>query len=221
VVLFLFLFIDRIADTGTMAALNADAPREGKPKQTHLPLPPLCTSLPPVAEAETEIETMTITLVQEKAIDSIITSSEPHTQHNPAHPTIEDYDPHIGAKPCSPFYRHATPSSKLSRLTSQRKRSRSVGMVTSPIDDLEGGAPAWQRLYDDEAKNTPSRESKLWVQEKRHCDCLSGLSKRRRMAVKIAIAVVVLGSMVAIALGITAAVGGGVWSGDHQQERFG
>jgi hypothetical protein len=206
-----------------MAAPNPDAPSEGRPKQTHSPLSPLSTSLPPVAEAEAEIETMTITLVKEKAIDPIITSCE-RTQHHTQSATtttttIEDYDPHVGAKPCSPFYRHATPSSKLSRLTSQRKRSRSVGMVTSPIDDLEGGAPAWQRLYDDETRNT--RESKLWAQEKRHCDCLSGLSKKRRMAVKIAIAVVVLGSMVAIALGITAAVGGGVWSGDHQQERFG
>ncbi|KAJ0417930.1 hypothetical protein BJY00DRAFT_315528 [Aspergillus carlsbadensis] len=205
--------------------MAAPAPSEGKPKRTASPLPPLTTSLPPVAEAE--VETMTITLVHEKASDPIITC-EPHTQHhNQTHSaphtqsttTTEDYDPHIGAKPCSPFYRHATPSSKLSRLTSQRKRSRSMGMVTSPIDDLEGGAPAWQRLYDDETRNT--RESKLWVQDKRHCDCLSGLSKRRRMAVKVAIAVVVLGSMVAIALGITAAVGGGVWSGDHQQERFG
>ncbi|KAL3465018.1 hypothetical protein BJX64DRAFT_285884 [Aspergillus heterothallicus] len=217
------------------------APSEGKPKQTDSShLSPLSSSLPSVAEAE--IEPVTVSLVheiliheKETPIEPIITTCEIETQahqqhayhhyltqpthHHPQATTQEDYDPHVGAKPFSPFYRHATPSSKLSRLTSQRtKRSRSVGLVTSPIDDVEGGAPAWRRLYDDEAGN--KRESKLWAQEKRYCDCLGGLSKGRRMAVKIAIAVVVLGSMVAIALGITAAVGGGVWSGDHQQEKF-
>ncbi|KAL2825887.1 hypothetical protein BJY01DRAFT_230001 [Aspergillus pseudoustus] len=212
-----------------MTALNPVVPGEDKPKQTDSPLAPLSTSLPSVAEAE--IEPVPVSLVDEKATDPIITSSElepqqitQHTQHltvsthHTQSTTQADYDPHIGAKPYSPFYRHATPSSKLSRLTSQRKRSRSVGMVTSPIDDVEGGVPAWQRLYDDETRNT--RESKLWTQERRYCDCLSGMSKRQRMALKIAIAVVILGSMVAIALGITAAVGGGVWSGVHQQEKL-
>lgn len=37
------------------------------------------------------------------------------------------------------------------------------------------------------------------------------------MAVKATIAVVTVGTMVAIALGITAAVGGAVWKSDTQQ----
>lgn len=147
---------------------------------------------------------------------------EPHSEPVPA--PQPDYDPSIGAKPYSPFYRHATtPSaaSAIARLTSQRKRTRSFG-IASPIDDLESGSrPPWKRLSDDEARNmsTTNRESKLWAQKKRHFDCLSGLTKKQRMAVKIVIAVVVVGSMVAIALGITAAVGGGVWSGNHRSEQ--
>ncbi|KAL2822086.1 hypothetical protein BJX63DRAFT_378032 [Aspergillus granulosus] len=204
-----------------MTAPNPRDPSGGNAKQREF-------SFPLLSVEEVETKPVAVTIVQEKVMDPIITSCESdpqhtlhHTEltHNAGSTTQEDYDPHIGAKPYSPFYRHATPSSKLSRLTSQRKRSRSVGMVTSPIDDVEGGAPPWRRLYDDEATNT--REPKLWVQEKRLCDCLGGLSKRQRMVVKIAIAVLILGSMVAIALGITAAVDGGVWSGDRQQERIG
>ncbi|KAL4936133.1 hypothetical protein BDV06DRAFT_112264 [Aspergillus oleicola] len=140
----------------------------------------------------------------------------------------KDYDPHIGALPSSPFYRHATPSSKFARLTSQRQRSRTFGVgKCTPIDDIEGQNPPWQKLYDDEARNTnPNsrtniRELKLWAKKKRYFDCLAGLTKAQRLWVKIAIAVVILGCMVAVALGITKAVGGGVWSGEHQSETFG
>ncbi|KAL4923880.1 uncharacterized protein BDV17DRAFT_295971 [Aspergillus undulatus] len=149
----------------------------------------------------------------------------------------KDYDPSIGAHPSSPFYRHATPSSKLAHLTSQRKRSCTMTIGTcSPIDDLEGQRLPFKRLYDDEARNTNTttdettglttnananiRELKLWAQKKRYCDCLAGLSKRQRLWVKIAMAVVIVGSMVAVALGITAAVGGGVWSGHNQSEKL-
>ncbi|KAL4983387.1 hypothetical protein BDW68DRAFT_181647 [Aspergillus falconensis] len=148
----------------------------------------------------------------------------PQPEHPQQQP--EEYDPSIGAKPYSPFYRHATPSSKLSRLASQRKRSKSITVgVGSPIDDIEGQRPPWQRLYDVEEGQSEGRDSKtklkLWAQKKRYCDCLSALSKGQRMAVKIAIAVVLLGSMVAVALGITAAVGGGVWRGENHTEQLG
>jgi hypothetical protein len=43
------------------------------------------------------------------------------------------------------------------------------------------------------------------------------LTRKQRVAVKAVIALVTLGSMVAIALGITVAVGGGVWKSDHQR----
>ncbi|KAL4804426.1 hypothetical protein BDV18DRAFT_31044 [Aspergillus unguis] len=155
--------------------------------------------------------------VEEKAADPVTTLlSSPVLSTPPPPPIEEDYDPSIGAKPHSPFYRHATPSSKLARLTSQRKRSRSVA-ITSPIDEAAANTP-WHRLYDDEALNR--NESKLWMRKKRYWDCLAGLSKGQRLMVKIALAVVIVGSMVAVALGITAGVGGGVWKGDNQSEPF-
>ncbi|KAL4739863.1 hypothetical protein BDV11DRAFT_214864 [Aspergillus similis] len=155
-------------------------------------------------------------------VDSAPSSLEPEQPQQPP----EEYDPSIGAKPYSPFYRHATPSSKLARLASQRKRSKSIPVgVGSPIGDIGGQRPPWQRLYDVEEGQTEGRDSrtklKLWAQKKKYCDCLSGLSKGQRMAVKIAIAVLLVGSMVAVALGITAAVGGGVWRGENHTEQLG
>ncbi|CBF85640.1 predicted protein [Aspergillus nidulans FGSC A4] len=161
--------------------------------------------------------------VQEKPPD--VDSPSPLEPEHPQQ-TLEEYDPSVGAKPCSPFYRHATPSSKLARLAPQRKRSKSIPVgVGSPIDDLEGQRPPWQRLYDVEEGQTEGRDSrtklKLWAQKKKYCDCLSGLSNGQRMAVKIAIAVLLVGSMVGVALGITAAVGGGVWRGENHTEQIG
>ncbi|KKK16901.1 hypothetical protein P175DRAFT_0520138 [Aspergillus ochraceoroseus IBT 24754] len=130
----------------------------------------------------------------------------------------DDYDPFAGAKPCSPFYRHATLLHKVDRLTIQPKRSRSV--EENPTDNEESRV-LWRRLDDDEAPDQRGRGPKLWVQEKRRCDCMQGLTKKQRLLVKVAVAVITVGSMVAIAVGITAAVGGGVWKPDHQQKAFG
>jgi hypothetical protein len=60
------------------------------------------------------------------------------------------------------------------------------------------------------------RSSKLWAKKKRRFDCLSSLSKKQRLAIKILIAVIIVGTMVGVALGITAAVHGGVWKSNNQ-----
>ncbi|KAL4978714.1 hypothetical protein BDW66DRAFT_148926 [Aspergillus desertorum] len=184
---------------------------EEEPKQT-TPPPPLPEPQPVIADEKKqpdpvqEPRVFAVSVLEKQTnVLSDPLSSQPEHQQQP-----EDYDPSIGAKPYSPFYRHATPSSKLVRLASQRKRSKSIPLgVGSPIDDIEGQRPPWQRLYDVEEGQSDGRDSKtklkLWKQKKRYCDCLSGLSKGQRMAVKIAIAVVLLGSMVAVALGTTAA----------------
>ncbi|KAB8239519.1 hypothetical protein ETB97_000743 [Aspergillus alliaceus] len=124
-------------------------------------------------------------------------------------PVAQDYDPTVGAKPYSPFYRHATPSiAAMERLNAPNK---SPNIRTS---DLESG---W-RPSDDSANR---RSSKLWANKKRHCDWLRGMTRGQRIAVKAAIAILTLGTMVGIALGITSAVGGGVWKSDHQQGTIG
>ncbi|KAL4908883.1 hypothetical protein BDW74DRAFT_73868 [Aspergillus multicolor] len=213
-------------------------PNKAKAKQTPTPTP-----TPPPLEAQSqplmgnekrpsecdrdqdqdqEPKTLSIS-VQEKSSDL---DWEPIVTDNIDIQQADEYDPSVGAKPSSPFYRHATPSSKLARLASPRRRSHSIRVgVGSPIDDIEGQRPPWYRLYDVEEGREETTDSKrklkLWVKKKKYSDCLSGLTKRQRMAVKIAVAVVLVGSMVAVALGITAAVGGGVWRGENQTEKLG
>ncbi|BAE58347.1 hypothetical protein F9C07_1926 [Aspergillus flavus] len=129
---------------------------------------------------------------------------------SPPSPAVPDYDPTIGAKPCSPFYRHATQN-----FTGQTPNS--TLKVPEAIDLETGGVSA----YRPSGESDNRRSSKLWTEKKRHCDWLRALPKKQRIAVKAVIAIALLGTMVAIALGITAAVGGGVWKSNHQQGAIG
>ncbi|PYI03425.1 hypothetical protein BO78DRAFT_451918 [Aspergillus sclerotiicarbonarius CBS 121057] len=118
-----------------------------------------------------------------------------------------DFNPSAGAKPSSPFYRHATPSLAIDRL----KKAAQATTRYSPLD------PENPPTLDRQPAGSGHRESKLWVQEKRSCGWMTRLSRKQRMVVKASIAILTVGTMVAIALGITAAVGGAVWRSDTQQ----
>ncbi|GAQ38261.1 hypothetical protein ASPNIDRAFT_51461 [Aspergillus niger] len=120
-----------------------------------------------------------------------------------------EFNPADGAKPSSPFYRHATPSLTIDRL---KKAAKATTTRYSPLDPED---PPTVHRQPVECAN--HRESKLWAQKKRRCGWMQRLSRKQRMAVKATIAVVTVGTMVAIALGITAAVGGAVWKSDTQQ----
>ncbi|KAI9035884.1 uncharacterized protein KD926_002816 [Aspergillus affinis] len=126
----------------------------------------------------------------------------------------KEFDPSVGAKPSSPFYRHATPSVSMAKFKAHTKSN-----VAENGYDLENNLldPRQASMGEDEC----NRQSKLWVQEKRRCGCMRSLSKKQRLALKAVIAIGTLGSMIAIALGITAAVGGGVWRSDHQHRVIG
>ncbi|GAQ08122.1 hypothetical protein ALT_5443 [Aspergillus lentulus] len=124
----------------------------------------------------------------------------------------EDYDPCANAKPYSPFYRHATTSFALEQSKSQTKKPN---CTVDAMNDLES-APS-QTPYKPSMDVPGCRTSKLWTKKRNRCGCMQSLTRKQRMIVKAAIAIVTVGSMVAIALGITVAVGGGVWKSDHQQ----
>lgn len=47
------------------------------------------------------------------------------------------------------------------------------------------------------------------------------MPRKQRLAIKLVIAFLIVGAMVGIALGITAAVGGGVWKSHDQQGSIG
>ncbi|PWY87789.1 hypothetical protein BO70DRAFT_360423 [Aspergillus heteromorphus CBS 117.55] len=144
-------------------------------------------------------------------------STVPETTSTLSSPEVpsEEFNPCTGAKPSSPFYRHATPSLTIERLTKGVKATatakyRPIDLENPPMSNRHAAVSA-----------THHRESKLWVQEKRHCGWMKRLGKKQRLAVKVGIAILTLGTMIAIALGITVAVGGAVWRSDTRQEVIG
>ncbi|KAK2767542.1 hypothetical protein FQN54_003700 [Arachnomyces sp. PD_36] len=129
---------------------------------------------------------------------------------SPTTPAEEEFDPSLDAKPYSPFYRHPTTRTSLEQLKSETKFGRGCSQ------DLEAGTRI--RMSGDMAANCHRLSG--WNQKKptkhRALNCLRGLTKGQRLAVKLIIAVVVVGGMVGIGLGISKAVGGGFWKSEGQ-----
>ncbi|EAW10415.1 uncharacterized protein ACLA_048870 [Aspergillus clavatus NRRL 1] len=129
----------------------------------------------------------------------------------------QDYDPSINAKPYSPFYRHATLTTiPMDGQVGQPTTTKTAAVLDGPYE-LES-ATSCQKQSEESQKN---RGSKLWEQRRRRCSYFHSLPKKQRLTIKVIVAIVTVGSMVAIALGITVAVGGGVWKSDHQQGAIG
>lgn len=116
----------------------------------------------------------------------------------------QEFDPHVGAKPSSPFYRHGSPTISYEQLTFETKKENTPRARTH-LRDIENAGP-----YSALRTDSP-RRSKLWEEENQPRTWMQSISTRQKMALKAVIAVVTIGTMIAIALGITAAVGGAAW----------
>jgi hypothetical protein len=131
---------------------------------------------------------------------------------SPTSPGCEEFDPSQDAKPYSPFYRHPTTRTSLEQLKSETK----VYGRGCTSQDLETGT----RIRMSGDMDTNCHRLSGWNQKppKKHraLNCLRGLTKRQRLAVKLLIAFVVVGGMVGIGLGISKAVGGGFWSSKNR-----
>lgn len=144
----------------------------------------------------------------------------------------DDFDPSIGAKPYSPFYRHHTAQTTKVRSLEVRSR-RDTTNESQHINDIELGQESNTNPHNENTKKFPFsllelvsrrktiRRSNLWAQDNREGSCLRGLSEKQRLAVKLIIALITLGGMIGIALGITVAVGGGVWAGRRRVSPIG
>jgi len=122
--------------------------------------------------------------------------------HNDAR--SQEFDPHVGAKPCSPFYHHGSPTLSYEQITFEPKSS--TPRTRTHLRDIENAGPY------SVIRNDSPRRSKLWEQQENPPrSCMQSLSTGQRMALKAVVAVVTVGTMIAIALGITAAVGGAAW----------
>ncbi|KAJ6138057.1 hypothetical protein N7471_004543 [Penicillium samsonianum] len=123
----------------------------------------------------------------------------------------QEFDPSIGAKPCSPFYPHSSPTISHEQLTFETKNANR----RSHMRDIESLGP-----YASCRTDSP-RRSKLWEEENKPLTWLQSLSNKQRMALKAVVAVVTVGTMIAIALGITAAVGGAGWKASAEKTASG
>ncbi|KAJ5681991.1 uncharacterized protein N7477_001931 [Penicillium maclennaniae] len=161
-----------------------------------------------------------------KSIDEKPSSPKLHStssiQSTPTMPTpslhsdrrSQEFDPHVGAKPSSPFYRHGSPTLSYEQIIFEPKSS--TPRTRTHLRDIENAGPYIA------LRNDSPRRSKLWEQQKNPPrSCMSSLSTRQRMTLKIIVAVVTVGSMIAIALGITAAVGGAAWRNSARQNVLG
>lgn len=125
-------------------------------------------------------------------------------------PRSQEFDPHVGAKPYSPFYRHGSPTISYEQLTFEPKNDTTPRTRTQ-LRDIENAGP-----YSEMRTDSP-RRSKLWEQENPPRTCMQSLTGRQKMALKAVVAIVTVGTMIAIALGITAAVGGASWRDSTKQ----
>ncbi|KAJ5090897.1 hypothetical protein N7532_009581 [Penicillium argentinense] len=133
-------------------------------------------------------------------------------QSTPEATHAQEFDPSIGAKPYSPFYHHGSPTISYEQITFETKGNHSQ----SHLRDIENAGP-----YTSLRTDSP-RRSKLWEQQENPPrSCLHSLSSRQRMALKAVVAIVTVGSMIAIALGITAAVGGAAWRSSSKEVAMG
>ncbi|KAJ9201765.1 hypothetical protein DTO164E3_3189 [Paecilomyces variotii] len=150
------------------------------------------------------------------AIPPVAQTLPPANTHSPNSESADempDFDPRIGAKPYSPFYSHADTKPSEEHLKADVKI---ISREYSSQDLESGGRSAYKQSVD------LNRASKIWAKEdKRHCGWFDAMTKEQRLAVKVFLALLIVGGMIGIAVGITAAVGGGVWRSNHRQAAIG
>ncbi|KAI2717821.1 hypothetical protein CBS147332_4701 [Penicillium roqueforti] len=91
----------------------------------------------------------------------------------------QEFDPSIGAKPCSPFYPHSSPTISHEQLTFETKNANR----RSHMRDIESLGP-----YASCRTDSP-RRSKLWEEENKPLTWLQTLTNKQRMALKAVVAV--------------------------------
>ena len=130
----------------------------------------------------------------------------------------DDYPP-SSTHPFSPFYSHPT-----TRTSLEQKRSESKVRFQIYENDLESGSrvtqftqpePAQYSHTDDtvwpSSKVRKQHEAMIKSKEHNSYSPLKRLSKKQKFCVKLLIAIVIIGAITGLGVGITKAVGGGVF----------
>jgi len=150
---------------------------------------------------------------------------KPHTtQERPK----SEFDPCCNAKITSPFYlyKHDSPRPSFDV-------SKSNDPVNVVVQDLESGSFNLSPSITQEKRDAQTAQSKnrfmFWKRQKqcmtkpkqRGCVWLSRLPHRQRILVKILIGLLIIGAAVAIAVGISIHVGGGVYKSNNSMGQIG
>ncbi|KAH6612516.1 hypothetical protein C7974DRAFT_79725 [Boeremia exigua] len=140
------------------------------------------------------------------------------------------------SNPYSAFYKH--PDARRSLDNASAPQSKVHLDINTFERDLEAGAPlsaaTTQQLpkvsVDGRVREVkectmwPSRQAVLEKRKdhkrKKGCNLFQGLTSKQRLWIKIIIALLVIGAAVGLGVGISRAVGGGVWAGDGKSKEI-
>ena len=136
---------------------------------------------------------------------------------------LEEYDP-TSTHPFSAFYSHPT-----TRTSFEQAKSESRVHIKVYEQDLEA-----QSINPSTKETAISvKESKVWPSAKsQYCNKHSGsakqghnslknLTKKQALAVKILIALLIIGAAIGLGIGISKAVGSGIWKNSNSQRPIG
>lgn len=122
------------------------------------------------------------------------------------HLTPDNFDPSRGAKPFSPFYTHPTTQVSIDQLRGERGfHERDTASFRQRISETDTISLPKGSI---ESQNT---NSTLWStsHKKRH-GLLGDLTQRQKFCLKLAIAIVIIGGIISLGLGLSIVVSGGV-----------
>ncbi|KAH0542221.1 hypothetical protein FGG08_003343 [Glutinoglossum americanum] len=141
-------------------------------------------------------------------------------------PTTSHLEKGDSNDPCasSPFYCHPT-----TRYSFEVQKSEMKPIVSSEEVDLECGIGKTSV----ECHNTPRKDCSVWpgkhtliarrrqAKKRDMCNPMRGLTKKQKLCMKILIALLVVAAAVGIGVGISRAVGGGVWKNNNETRPIG
>ncbi|KAJ4380034.1 hypothetical protein N0V86_004341 [Didymella sp. IMI 355093] len=140
------------------------------------------------------------------------------------------------SNPYSAFYKH--PDARRSFDNVSAPQSKTHLEVNTFERDLETGVPLSAATTQQLPKNSvdgrvrevkectmwPSRQAVLDKRKdhkrKKGCNLFQGLTSKQRLWIKVIIALLVIGAAVGLGVGISRAVGGGVWAGDGKSKEI-
>ncbi|KAH8731420.1 hypothetical protein GQ44DRAFT_327794 [Phaeosphaeriaceae sp. PMI808] len=159
-----------------------------------------------------------------RSTESAITSSSTDAAHKEM--------PIDSSNPYSAFYKH--PEARRSMDASSAPQSKTRLDVSSLERDVEAGPPLSAATTQQPKSSVDGRvkECTMWPSRQavidqrktykrtRGCNLFKNLTNKQRLWVKIIIALVVVAAAVGLGVGISRAVGGGVWAGQGRSKEI-